>query len=450
MPLSESLPVLSDADVAQYRAELGTAGVRVLVGSVVDMGGVARAKSVPLRRIGEFHRSGMGASPTWGSFCVDNTIVFTERLGVVGDLRLRADLAAARAIGDGYAWAPAEVFGQDGEEWPGCARGRLRRVQAAAEAAGLTATVGHELEFTLTDAAGEPLPERRWQPYGLGTLLEHGGLAAELTDALEEAGAPVEQVHAEFGTGQFEVSLSPSAPLESADRVVLARLVIGRVVRAHGLLASFSPLPFGGGAGNGAHVHLSLERAGVPLLSGGQGPHGLTREGAAMLGGIVAGLPETVALLAGSVLSFARLVPGSWAGAYACWGLENREAAVRLVAATRGNPHGANVEVKCGDPAANVYLATAAVLGLAVRGVARGAELPPEVRVDPSTDPSAVRLPVDQGAALDALAASALARDIVGDDILDATLAVRRHEQTTYGELPVPALADRFRFAWTS
>jgi glutamine synthetase len=257
-------------------------------------------------------------------------------------------------------------------------------------------------------------------------------------------------VHAEFGTGQFEVSLSPSAPLESADRVVLARLVIGRVVRAHGLLASFSPLPFGGGAGNGAHVHLSLERAGLPLLSGGQGPHGLTREGAAMLGGIVAGLPETVALLAGSVLSFARLVPGSWAGAYACWGLENREAAVRLLAATRGNPHGANVEVKCGDPAANVYLATAAVLGLAVRGVARGAELPPEVRVDPSTDPSAVRLPVDQGAALDALAASALARDIVGDDILDATLAVRRHEQTTYGELPVPALADRFRFAWTS
>jgi glutamine synthetase len=457
VPIGESLslpaarlPVLADSEVAQVRAELTAAGVRVLIGSIVDMAGVARAKTVPLRRAGDFHRAGMGASPTWNVFCIDNTIAFTERLGVVGDLRLRADLEAVRPVGGGCAWAPAELFEQDGEPSPQCARGRLRAVVAAAAAAGLTVRAGHELEFTLTDADGGALPERRWQPYGLGPLLERDGFVVELTDALEEAGVGVEQVHAEYGPGQFEVSLSPSDPLASADQVVLARLVTGRVSRAYGLLASFSPLPFGGGAGNGAHLHLSWERDGVPLLSGGDGPHGLTAGGAAALGGIVAGLPGTLAVFGGSVLSPARLAPGLWSGAFACWGLENREAAVRLLAATRGNPHGASVEVKCGDPSANVYLATATALGLALDGIARGAALPAEVRRDPARDPSAVRLPATQGAVLNAFADSATARTLLGERIVEATLAVRRYEQRTYGELPVPDLAERFRFAWSS
>lgn len=232
--------------------------------------------------------------------------------------------------------------------------------------------------------------------------------------------------------------------------MVLARLVTGRVSRAYGLLASFSPLPFGGGAGNGAHLHLSWERDGVPLLSGGDGPYGLTAGGAAALGGIVTGLPGTLAVFGGSVLSPARLAPGLWSGAFACWGLENREAAVRLLAATRGNPHGASVEVKCGDPSANVYLATATALGLALDGIARGAALPAEVRQDPARDPSAVRLPATQGAVLDAFADSTTARALLGEPIVEATLAVRRYEQRTYGELPVPDLAERFRFAWSS
>lgn len=450
MAIDDRLALLDDGRLAQYRAELGAAGVRVLVGSVVDMAGVARAKSVPLRRAADFHRAGMGASPTWNVFCIDNTIARSERLGAVGDLRLRADLTAARALGDGYAWAPAEVFGQDGEPSPGCARGRLRRVQAAAEASGLAALMGHEIEFVLTDDEGHALDERRWQPYGLGPLLDHGSFADELTAELEETGAPVEQLHAEFGTGQFEVSLSPGEPLESADRVVLARLVIARVARRHGMLVSFSPLPFAGGVGNGAHMHVSLTRDGEPLLSGGSGPHGLTAEGACAIGGLVDGLPGAVAVLAGSVLSPGRLQPGLWAGAFACWGLENREAAVRLLAAGPANPHGASVEVKCGDPSANVYLAAAVVLGLALDGVEREAALPEEVRVDPARDPRAVRLPAGQGAALDALDASPAVRGILGEDVVEALLTVRRHEQRAYGELVPAMLTERFRFAWSS
>jgi glutamine synthetase len=450
VPITDPLPVLTDAEVSERVTDLSGRGVRLLVGSVVDMAGVARAKAVPLRRAAAFHTAGMGASPTWNVFCVDNAIAFTDRLGVVGDLRLRADLDAVRVIGDGYAWAPAEFFGQDGEPSASCARGRLRGVQAAAEAAGLTARAGHELEFVLTDGDGRSLPERRWQPYGLGPVLERGTFAAELTAALEDAGVPVEQLHAEYGTGQFEVSLAPADPLRSADDVVLARLVIGRVAREHGTPASFSPLPFHDGAGNGAHLHLSLAREGVPLLSGGDGPHGLTGQGAAAVAGIVAGLPAALGVLAGSVISPQRLVPGRWSGAFACWGLENREAAVRLLAATRGNPHGANVELKCGDPSANVYLATATMLGLALDGISRTAVLPPEVQVNPAEEPSARRLPDTQAAVLDALAGDTTVRRILGDDIVEALLAVRRHELHALGGLDAADLAERLRFAWSS
>jgi glutamine synthetase len=104
-----------------------------------------------------------------------------------------------------------------------------------------------------------------------------------------------------------------SAPLRPP--IVLARLVIGRVVRRHGLLASFSPLPFEGGAGNGAHQHLPLTRDGTPLLSGGSGPRGLTAQGEAALAGIVTGLPELLGVFAGSVLSRQRWrssLQGEW------------------------------------------------------------------------------------------------------------------------------------------
>jgi glutamine synthetase len=367
---------------------------------------------------------------------------------VVGDLRLRADLAALRVLGDGLAWAPAEMFDQYGAPAPVCTRGLLRRTQAELERHGVTALVGAELEFVVPERAGGP-----WNAYGLGPVLDVEPVVLDLVDACAAAGLPLEQVHAEYADGQFELSLRPTDPLAAADGVVLARLLVGRVARRHGLTVSFSPQPFAGGGGNGAHQHLSLFRDGVPLLSGGAGPHGLTPEGAAAIGGIVAGLPDLLGVFAGSVLSAHRLQPGRWSGAHACWGLENREAAVRLCAATPGNPHGASVEVKCIDPSANPYLAIAALLGLAADGVSRRAALPPETTVDPASLTGAdapARLPVDQAAALAALDASPLADRLLGTAIRTCLSAVRHHELDTYGEDDVAVLAERFRFTWSS
>ena len=428
-------------------------GVRVVLGTAVDLSGVTRAKGVPVERVAAFVRNGMGASPSWNVFCVDLGIAFTPDLGVTGDLRLRLDPTRLTVVDDGVAWAPVSMQEQDGGEFPGCARTRLAQVADRARAAGLDPLTGAELEFVLVTPDGGARPRGAWQGYGVRSALDVAPFLTDLAARFAEAGVPLEQLHAEYGADQFEVSLAPDDPLLTADRTVLARILIGRAAARHGLGVSFSPVPFAGGAGNGAHLHLSLSDADGPLFSGSAGPHGLTDRGAAAVAGIVEGLPDVQGVLAGSVLSPLRLKPGNWAGAFACWGLENREAAVRLIGATGGNPHGANVELKAIDGSANPYLAGAVLVGLALDGIERGLALPDEVAVDPATlpEPDQRRLALHrtQTAALDALDASARARRLLGDSVVDGTLAVRRYEHATYGAADPEDVAAAFRLVFS-
>jgi glutamine synthetase len=440
----------TDEELAAYVEQLGALGVDLVGGSIVDMAGVSRAKYVPTERLGAFHRAGMGASPSWSVFCVDGSIAFTPTLGVVGDLRIRIDPADLRAVDDGIAWAPGDLQLQDGTPSPMCARSLLARATAELEDAGLTALVGVELECTLLGADRGHATAAPWTPYGLRTSLEQSELLVDLNRAAASAGLAIEQLHMEYGHDQLEVSLAPAVPVAAGDAVVLARTVIGRTAARHGLQVSFSPVPFAGEAGNGAHLHLSLTGSEGPRFSGGPGPHGLTDAGGAAIAGVLDTLPGLTGVYAGSALSAQRLQPGNWAGAAVCWGLENREAAVRLVAATPGNPHGANIELKVVDPSANPYLAIAALLGSARLGIEQRLPLPAEVPVNPSaSDVSLPALPAGQAAAIDALEASEAAVAILGAPVVEGIAAVRRHEIATYGALPVSEIAAALRVAWS-
>ncbi|WP_104137751.1 glutamine synthetase family protein [Arthrobacter sp. ZGTC131] len=445
-----------ESAVVRAQRELQDAGVRTVIGTVVNASGVTLAKSVPLARLGIFHHSGMGAAPVWHVFAIDGGIAFTDTITPVGDMRLKIDIAGLRVLPGGRAWAPANLFEQDGAASPACARGILADVEGRLDAAGYRALVGHELEFFLVSPDGSALENTPWVPYGATGLLDRSELLEDLLSAMNQAGLPIEQIHAEYGRNQFEFSLPPASPVHAADTAVFAKVIVGIVARAHGMQASFSPLPFAGAVGNGAHQHLSLQTNGMSLFSGGSGPHGISHEGGAAIGGIIEGLPDIQGFLTGSVLSGSRLAPGTWSGAYLCWGLENREASVRFLNEGESNPHGPNVEVKIIDPSANVYLASAAILALALDGIRSGRELPGEIPGDParlSEDErhrANVRLLSDSPAAIiDTLDKSRLARGLLGDAIVDATVAVRRYEQRTSAELAPDALAERFRLAWS-
>ncbi|WP_319450836.1 MULTISPECIES: glutamine synthetase family protein [unclassified Mycobacterium] len=425
-------------------------GVELVAGSVTDLGGVTRAKYVPLRRIGAFARSGMGVSPSWSVFCVDSGIAFTPKIGVVGDLRIRIDPIDVRLIDDGVAWAPGDLDDQQGVSAPLCVRSLLARTEAGLADRGLTALLGAELECTMLAPDGGPATTEPWSPYGIRTSLDRSAFLVDLATSAERAGLRIEQLHTEYGHDQLEVSLAPETPVATADAVILARIVIGRAAARHGLRISFSPVPFEGGAGNGAHLHLSLSDDDGPLFSGGDGPHGIRPAGASAIAGVVEALPDLLGVYAGSVLSAARLKPGNWAGATACWGLENREAAVRFVAATPGNPHGANVELKLVDPSANPYLAATGLLGSALRGISLGLELPAEVPENPA-DSAAAPPPLDtrQRTVIDALEHSPIAAELLTPEIVEGLVAVRRYELNTFGELSPAETTQALRLAWS-
>jgi glutamine synthetase len=199
---------------------------------------------------------------------------------------------------------------------------------------------------------------------------------------------------------------------------------------------SFSPSVQAGGVGNGGHVHLSLARNGQPLFSGGEGRFGLTTDAESFMAGIVERLPALLAVGAPSVASYLRLLPSHWAGAYGCWGLENREAAVRLVTGSVGEQtRAANFEVKCVDQSANPYLLMAALLASGLSGLEQRTALPDPVHGDPASlsdeqrsARNIARLPERLADAVDAFAADKVLTETFGPELTETILAVRHAE----------------------
>lgn len=106
---------LAAAAIAQLEAE----GVDTVIGTVVNPAGLTQAKTVPIRRTNTFADPGLGASPSWHAFAIDQSgIAFTDDVGVVGDQRIRIDLSALRILGDGLAWAPGSFFSRTAHRFP--------------------------------------------------------------------------------------------------------------------------------------------------------------------------------------------------------------------------------------------------------------------------------------------------------------------------------------------
>ena len=155
----------------------------------------------------------------------------------------------------------------------------------------------------------------------------------------------MEHYYPELGHGQQEISIGHAPALRAADNHVLYRETVRAVAFRRGLWASLAPKPIPGQAGNGTHLHGSLtdlspdgSRGTRNLFQDAGDRYGLSELGYHFIGGLLAHLPALTALTCASVNSYRRLVPQSWSSAYAIYGMDNREAAVRICsrcAATR-------------------------------------------------------------------------------------------------------------------
>jgi glutamine synthetase len=423
-------------------------GLRMLTTSVVDNAGLTRAKTVPAARLRAAARDGIGLSPVFALMCTDDAITTAPLVnGPVGDNRLMPDLEAAAPLGPDRTtwWAPADQLTQDHEPVAICQRSALRRQEERAVAAGLDVRLGFELEFTVfRGTPDDPVVATLGPAYGILATLTLETFLADVIEALDAAGVPAEQVHPEYAQGQIEVALPAASPLAAADRSQLARLVIHRVARQHDLMVSFAPITVAGFVGNGAHIHFSATLNAKPFggeRSDGRPFDGPSEHGRHLMAGVLREIDALTGVLAPGVLSADRRKPSSWAGAYACWGVENREAALRYVpGSVTSRPGSANCEIKIGDASGNVYLSAAAVLAAALTGLEQQTTLSHGYDRDPATYPEheqPPRLPLSLNDSLAALGRSAVLRSALGDEILEPFLAVRRHDAETLGVLPL-------------
>ncbi|MFF7725316.1 glutamine synthetase family protein [Streptomyces sp. NPDC008001] len=453
----------------QEAARLAAMDIHGVAMTWVDNSGIARVKAVPTARLAHAVQWGVGMSPVFDVYLSDDSAVTSRHIGGPdGDLRLFPDLdrLTVLAAQPGWAWAPADRYEQDGTPYAACQRGFARRMAERAAQAGLELRMGHETEWVVTHAAppagGKPDAEeggaaagrapRYAGPgpaYGMTRIVGLSDYVRDVLQALADQGIDVLQIHPEYSPGQFEVSTAPAGPVTAADHAVLVRETIRAVSVRHGLHATFAPVVEPGAVGNGAHLHLSLWRNGSNLCRGGDGPSGMTRPGEAFLAGILQELPALVAITAPHPAGYLRLAPSRWAGAFHCWGPENREAALRFIPGPAREAGSANAELKCIDATANPYLTAGAVIAAGLNGIEQDLTLPAPVSGDPAVTRAAVpRLPSSLPEALEHFRGSALLRDALGEPLYEAFLAVREgeHARTEHHtpEALVSGLRDQY------
>ncbi|MFF8785874.1 glutamine synthetase [Streptomyces sp. NPDC015125] len=455
-------------EARQLAARLSAEGVRNVALTWVDNAGIARVKTVPAERLAAAAERGVGMSPVFDVFTSDDAITVSEHLGGPdGDLRLFPDLdrVTALAAQPGWAWAPADRYDQLGLPHPACQRQFARRMTERAATAGLELRMGFETEWVVTrapaghqDATGadEPLDYPCAGPaYGMTRVVELSDYLRDVTEALSVQGIDVLQLHPEYAPGQFEVTTAPGDPVRAADDVVLVRETIRAVSVRHGLRASFAPSVVAGQVGNGCHLHLGLYRDGTSLHRSPDAPWGLAPDAAAFLGGILGALPALLAVGCPSPASYLRLQPSQWAGVYQCWGVENREAALRLITGAPDDPDGGHAEIKTFDAAANPYLAVGAVIAAGLHGIEAGDRLPEPQTGDPGVlgvreraRRGIVRLPATLTEAADRLEKSAPLYEAMGEVLHGAVLAVRRAEEAHFAESEDDEIAAATRWRW--
>src|SRR5262249_55961571 len=185
--------------------------------------------------------------------------------------------------------------------------------------------------------------------------------AAELVDdlvaALEAQGLTVEQYYPEAAHGQHEISIRNSEALRAADNQLKLRETIRGEAYQHGLYASLAPKPWPDDVGNGGHIHFSLwDERGTNLFYDPAAPDQFSRCGRHFLAGVLAHLPALVALTCPTVNSYRRLQPQTWSSAFAVYGHDNREAALRIASPFWSDvPGSVNLELKAADATCNPY-----------------------------------------------------------------------------------------------
>ncbi len=325
---------------------------------------------------------------------------------------------------------------------PLCSRGLLRRVIARAKNNGFDVYAAFEYEFFMFNETPDSVREKGFknlQPitpgfFGYSMLRNsvHADLYHQILKLAEDMDFPIEGLHTETGPGVIEAALTYDHASDAADKAALFKTFLKVWAQRHGMMATFMAKWSKDLPGQSGHIHISLQDSqGNSAFYDASKKYHMSDIQRHFLAGQQRYMPEFLAMIAPTVNSYSRMVPGQWAPLDATWGIENRTTALRVIP---GSAKSQRLEYRLGSADANPYLALAAALASGIYGVEHKLEPFPQVKGNAYAQAQAaeISLPRTLFEAADRLKQSSVAKELFGHDFVAHFAASREWEEREY------------------
>ena len=339
-----------------------------------DLHGVMKSVTVPSESIKD--------NPEEGIWFDGSSIQGFTRIAE-SDLYLRPDITTLVELPwlETFACIWGDVYTPNNEPFLGDPRDILRRACNRAKAMGYDYQVGAELEFFLLEEKNGSFHPVDYAGYFDSSPFDKGfNVKRDILANAKKMNIPCEMGHHEVARGQQEIDFRYSTALVTADRIMMMKLMIQTIARQHGLVASFMPKPFFGQNGSGMHCHQSLWHSdNTNAFYDPKDEMLLSETAKQFIAGQLKYSKEIIGILAPTVNSYKRLVPGYEAPCYISWAQLNRSALIRIPRVPENRSSSVRAELRCPDPMCNPYLAMAAMLEAGLEGI-RKKLVPPSPR----------------------------------------------------------------------
>jgi glutamine synthetase len=353
-----------------------------------------------------------------------------------GDFGLQPDLGTLRRI----PWHEATVLvlcdvqWHDGSPVAPSPRQVLKAQVDKCRALGFEPMFGSELEFFLFRESYEEAHALGYQdltpsvPYILDYHILASGydepFMREIRNSMAAAGMRVESSKGEAWPGQHEVNFRYADAVKVADDHVIYKTGVKALAYQNGVSVTFMAKPDHKGVGSSCHIHSSLWQDGKSAFAGESDVF------KRYLAGQIACASELAIFFAPTINSYKRYAAGSWAPTTLAWGYDNRTCGFRIVG------HGSSLRAETRIPGAdaNPYLAFAALLASGLCGIEQQLELGPAFEGN-AYESDVQRFPSTLRDAVAALEQGTVARQLLGDEVVDHYLNYGRTEQELFDKV---------------
>jgi glutamine synthetase len=406
-------------------------GIRHVRFELPDMHGNSRSKLVPIEHAGRYADEGLNM---YGGTVVLDTrsdvvpgTLYNEEIGYA-DQRLKPDPSTAAIV----PWASntgrmiCDTYWDDGRALGAAPRHVFRRALTRCSELGYEPLIGIEPEFYLLDAqTKQPL----FEGYHIFNTVRNTWVPAieRIVDEARAFGIDIVTANCEYAGSQWEIAFGPSSGIAGPDAAFSFKNAAKELAHQEGLIATFMSKPFSDSAGCGAHNHIGLleRESGANAMSDPDHEWGLSKAGRSFIAGQLRHARSVYALLAPTVNCMKRRRTHTFSPTNVSWGLEDRSAFVRIKGGSAKSRH---VENRAPTGLSNPYLASAALLGAGVLGIAEELELEPPARQPAEEDESKPKLPTTVEESLRALEGDAKMVELLGEEFVTAYTVMRRYE----------------------